>query len=241
MKIRGQRLVYPWDIKRTADGTVTGFSGSVGDFDSVIWNLQRLGYPFREYAQLKDGLQGAAGKAVSKVFEILSGCYDEAGKPTRLPWLLVASESNDVLHSIEKVVPIAWSLSTRHSCFNATSAYLVDLYGTKRPSDDFEPDPAGDVMEEVKRSGLLVWEDVLSFPDGIWRQAGRMYGLLKHKFVKKSALLVTAFTPNGFDKAKVNDEIKKRYGDQIAGLLSYAIKSHFASAPSIPDWGKTTL
>lgn len=237
--IRGKKLIMPWEIKRSEQGTVTGFTGSVGDLDSVLWNLQRLSYPFREYNK-KDGLPEKEMAAVMKVFELFDSCYVD-GRTKKLPWVLVASESKTILQALAKVVPMAWALSTRIACFNATTEYMADLYGVKRPSDDFEPDPAGDMMWELRRSGLLVWDEILAIPDAIWRHKGRIAGMLSHKYEKKSAMLVLAFTPDGFKPKEFEDEIKKRYGPQILGMLDYAMKQYFKSKRDQTPWAHVNL
>ena len=232
--LQGKKLVFPW-YPQEKNGQLVGFPGSQLELDTVLWQLHRLKYPYEKFNRVKPD------KSMIKATELVLKLMDSRLKKNRLPWVLVASESMPLLQALAKIVPMTWALTLRKSCFNVSSVQLMELFSTARPKDDFDADPAGDVLHELTYTSLLVWELLTEQVYGTKGRAGQFADILVKRLERrKNALLVTSYMPGGFtDKTadQMMKDIGERYGQTVKGLLEQEAElRHFKVRVPLPKW-----
>lgn len=163
-------VCYPWDGKTCRLSEI--------EKESVNEHLSRMKYPLKKTKNRPDG---------EVVFAL------ETVMPLLLEnkWLVVASSSSNFLQALALYCPVSYSLSTLRSCHNVTTDSLADIFSVPRPRDDFQDDPAGEVLYKIRGAGLLVWEDIQTGSDIVTRYEGRFADLLKAKRAQAKSVLFT--------------------------------------------------
>ena len=233
MPLHGKQLIFPWMVKER-EGRLAGFEGSRVELDAVLWQLSRLRYPYEQLNKTKP--EEPVVRAVKSVLQMMEERYMKR----RVPWVLVVSESMELLQALAQIVPMTLALTLKKACFNASSIQLMDLFSAARPKDDFEPDPSGELLHELTNTGLLVWELLTEQVYGTKGRAGQFAGLLTSRLSGKGAMLITCYAPEGFTDKTAGQMMKgigERYGPTVRGLLEHEAElRHFKTRAALPKW-----
>lgn len=132
-------IVYPWDTSK--------FEGTPTELEWVHGNLRRLKFPLKRLEKYPGEKVEAVLKVIMK--DILNG-----------EWVLVASNSQVLLQSISRLVPVTFSLTTRESCIFVTTERLIT-----RMRDDSDVRSEDDVVFQARAAGVLSWLNIDAVPE----------------------------------------------------------------------------
>lgn len=191
------KYVYPWDSSK--------FKGNQFTKDRLYDLMYKRGYPLKKIEVEPDD---STKKGIDMV---LNAFFKEKAKP----WMLVMSNSLELLQSLAIYVPSTVCLTTRMKVFNSSVEDMLRFYRARLPRDDFEVDPAGEAVHSLTHAGFLVLDGItqggalsLSYAGSFYntlskraglRNARTMFPVLSEKTVSaKSVSQVFADVKNGF-------------------------------------------
>lgn len=138
-----------------------------------------------------------------------------------VPWILMLSNAPEMLQAIANLIPVGYSLTVFGSCAVTRTPQIVDMFFSKRPSDMFEPDPAGESLHELKTAGFLSWEGIHEMVSGSPHQYGRFSTLMEYRIRHKLLTLMTATYVywSGDTQKQIQTQIAAAAGNAVAAML----------------------
>lgn len=199
------KRVYPWDD--------SGFDGSDETKAFVYEQLHRRRYPLQRIAKKPDS---QTRKAIDLALDTI---LNKDGKP----WLIVLSNSAELLQALAIYVPTTYCLSTKKKIFNTSTEDMLRSFRARLPRDDFELDPAGEAIHQLTHSGFLVWENVNMGDKLSLSFAASFYSVLSKRVVLRGArTLFPVFNLAPADRNSVSrilDDVRNSIGDAAASII----------------------
>jgi len=204
LKWTADKIVWPWSIEK--------FPGSKRDLEYIADRLAERGFRIKKLNSEPPDAQkiAAAEELLVKMLNVR-----DSGD---VPWVLAYGDSVRVLQALAEITPIGYTLTTMASCNVITSARLVGLFFQRHPIDLWDDDPAGESVEELKKSGFLSWMDVTSPVGGSASQRGRFSEILSYRIKYRLPTLFTALVMDPLDALKS----RKRLIEDIEAALGTA-------------------
>jgi hypothetical protein len=210
------KWVYPWDD--------SGFKGPEHRKKFIYSKLRDLGYPVDKWEK------PPKKKLLTVVDRRLDQLWEAVRLPTKLPWMLIVSNSAVVLQALADILPMVWALSTSFAVHNVDTATIVNLLKGPTPQDDWEDDPVGEQLHAIETAGMVVWERAEVTMSMSKFHEGEYLNLFRRSFdSKKDVLLMTAHA--GVEKltakevGKVEKKLAANVGESFIGIFKqYGIK-----------------
>lgn len=210
MPWKPEKLVWPWCMDR--------FTGSKAD-RKIVWDkLVERRFPMKKLAD-------KAPNGGMKAAEILLVRMLERRDKGQVPWVVILSSSVPVLQSVAILIPVGYSLTTLGSSSVVSTSKLLDLFFQRRPMDQFEADPIGDMLYEVQVAGCLSWEGINESVVGGVQQSGRFSAILEYRMRHR---LLTVMTAPYMDvkpdtTTRFLSQIEKVMGSSVAAMLAQGV------------------
>lgn len=223
-----KELIFPWELDK--------YTRSKRDLNAILRNLDRLGYSFKALDRLASNEKVVS--AVRKIAEYMICSREdvifqnfnngdrESSAESDMPWLLVLSNNQTFLKNVSDLVPVVFSLSTNSPVATTDSSELMNLFTSRRPSDDFSSDPVGDLLGEYKSTGLLVWENINVQKGGCTKMQTDFHKLLNFRTAHRMRTVFTAQyrgTLSSRVVSQIMGETVNNYGDPVAGLVEEGV------------------
>lgn len=154
-------------------------------------------------------------------------CEDILNTCAKGQWVVLLVNSDALLRQIERVVPITYALTFQRSVDCITTDELLSLFRQKQPTDVFASDPAGEQIEALEKSRLLVWSQADVPANGASRYASAFNSFLSFRIDKKYPLIVSAiYQGSGAVSQNVVDAFFDRITQNLGDAVSYKIQEY---------------
>lgn len=187
-------LVYPWDDKN--------FKGTKEELFYIYNELKKRKYKISVEKPTDIYLL----KIIDKLVPIL--LQDK--------WLLITSNSNDLLENLTNYLSLIYSLTSTYTCVN-TSSEVIQLLLVH--SD--EP------LEQLKRTSLLFWQYFLDVPKYMNSCIGSITEMMRVRASRKCSTVFTyLYVGDSLNKSEIqiiNNKIKDTFGQSFAAILNSKI------------------
>lgn len=206
-------IVYPWAVGK--------FKGSVETRSLVIEKLLDYGYP-----ELKT-LKKPTARVLKAVEHLIKEIHAQVYKEKRLPWLLLISNSPNLLQALATYVPVTMALTHHLSVATTSNRAMVETFGLKKTDNPFDQDISGEVIERYQRSWLLFWNDINLTAPHIYSYHSYFADILNHRIRYKLPTVFTiSYRPGKtvkvkgdgkeFDEKKMLADVEKYLGSSAA-------------------------
>lgn len=201
-----KELFYPW-------GKDNEFSGGLDLLHLIKADLAKKFPPNAFTKSLPRGVQKCCEALCQSVLS-------RVGSDTSYPWVVALSPSSEVLQAFAKTVPIILSLTRFWRPIVASPDEVLSAVRYPRPRNDFEDDPSGEFIHQVKRCGVLVWEDFLEPLKGI-KDFTAVYVKILSARVRREHPTILLGRSLGKDNIQVTtiDRVRIGYGESISDMV----------------------
>lgn len=186
------KIIYPWDYKR----------GENKQQDLVIKTLSEMGFRTRFSKNYID----------PRIVEIL---FDTFAPPNDnelffdydRPWILLLSNSDNILGRVEEVIPVIFALTTNLFPAVLTTADLADIYLSPPPKTLWEADPIGNKLDQLTAARLVVYKRFNTKHKWASNHAGKLSVWLTGRHVETRLVLSTALYKGKRATEKIIDRV----------------------------------
>jgi hypothetical protein len=197
--------VWPWAIRGRSKHR---FRGTVGVCRRITSLLKTRGFT----------LDWKESPALQKIYRSVL-----AGFSHNPPWLIVCSNSNQILREVEQFIPVVYSLTHHASVEVIHTAELIELCRARTPLNIWEDFPAGERLSELESTNFLLWPRYDMRVRDLPQYEAKIFDLLQTRVNRGNILLLTQYCPSWEITSSVisasREAIISSLGAQIAGML----------------------
>lgn len=136
-------FIHSWNLEE--------FSSDPHTLEIITSKLIQLGFKLP-----KDPPEKSMVQRVEYVMSRIASLQDQQ----QCPWVLLACNNSRILNMCSQIIPVSFALSTCYSVCSVSVDEMMQLFFSNSPVDEFDLDPIGDVLDNIKRAGLLIFKGV---------------------------------------------------------------------------------
>lgn len=200
-----ERLLGP-SCDRTAFQTAKSWLGMMRE------HFRREGFDYDKAVQLLKSSDTASD--TKKIMEMLTEGH----------WIVLKTKNERRLATIQKVLPIVYSLTERRKSFVVTTDDLIGLFKQpwKRDVDAVVQHESVRMVEAIKSGGLLFWEKINAMIPGAAKFSGYFEAILREYSRRESPVVVTL---SYWRNIPNDDTLLAEIERSVGGVVSYYFRS----------------
>lgn len=160
--------------------------------------------------------------SVVKAVELLLSRIKKQQEESSVPWILAVSRDPVFVNTCARIIPASFALNTSMSSYSVNLEQLSRCLLTRKPSDDFEMDQAGEMLYKAKKSGLLVLENVSEYSQYVGKSVAGLVPFFTYRVSSKLPTIFTATYSGTFlqnTALTILDKIEKNLGTSIRTMV----------------------